>query len=227
MAKLLARAEELHYDVPKEAKEKLGAYLKNSLKDIPWYMRLCSWRCIAYYRLNILTGMRYLGLSDESYYQDIYSRRKELGLDGTVKLAWLLSQLPSWKEQSSVLFEEIKKGMFITAATAHIEDRADLPASWGWMDSAVIRTSQALDVFLIREPNNPFVAKMARYILNARKNGRWRYTYENAAALDALLMVLKKRRTWSPIIRPRCSWPARRCSRPSGKAMIRNWWKAA
>ena len=198
VAKLLARAEELHYDVPKEAKEKLGAYLKNSLKDIPWYMRLCSWRCIAYYRLNILTGMRYLGLSDESYYQDIYSRRKELGLDGTVKLAWLLSQLPSWKEQSSVLFEEIKKGMFITAATAHIEDRADLPASWGWMDSAVIRTSQALDVFLIREPNNPFVAKMARYILNARKNGRWRYTYENAAALDALLMVLKKKENVEP-----------------------------
>jgi uncharacterized protein YfaS (alpha-2-macroglobulin family) len=66
------------------------------------------------------------------------------------------------------------------------------------MSSTVVNTSQALDLFLIREPSDPFVAKMARYILNARKNGRWRYTYENAAALDALLMVLKKKETVEP-----------------------------
>jgi hypothetical protein len=47
-------------------KEKLGNYLKDRLRNIPAYMRLCSWRCIAYYRINILTGMRHLGLSDES-----------------------------------------------------------------------------------------------------------------------------------------------------------------
>jgi hypothetical protein len=39
---------------------------------------------------------------------------------------------------------------------------------------------------------------MAKYILNARKNGRWKYTYENAAALDALLMVLKKKEHVEP-----------------------------
>jgi uncharacterized protein YfaS (alpha-2-macroglobulin family) len=198
IAKLLSRAEELHEVVPQEAKDKLGKYLKESLRNIPWYMRLCSWRCVAYYRLNILMGMRYLGLSDESYYQDYYNRRKDLGLDAHIRLDWLLSQLPKWKEQSAILFEEIKKGIFITAATAHIEDRTELPGSWWWMASPVINTSQALDLFLVREPNHPFVAKMARYILNARKNGRWRYTYENAAALDALLMVLKKKETTAP-----------------------------
>jgi len=198
IAKILARAEELHYDVPKEAKEKLGVYLKDKLHNIPWYMRLCTWRCVAYYRINILTGMNYLGLRDESYYQDYYNRRKELSLDTSIRLDVLLSALPNWKTQSATLYEEIKKGVFITAATAHIEDRSELPGSWNWMTSTVINTSQALDLFLIREPNNPFVAKMARYILNARKNGRWRYTYENAAALDALLMVLKKKETVEP-----------------------------
>lgn len=198
IAKLLTRAEELHYDVPKEAKEKLGVYLKDKLRNIPWYMRLCSWRCVAYYRMNILMGMRYLGLSDESYYQDYFNRRKELSFDTNIRLCALLSQLPNWKAQSAVLFEEIKKALFITATTAHIEDRAELPGSWNWMSSPVINTSQALDLFLMREPNNPFAAKMARYILNARKNGRWRYTYENAAALDALLMVLKKKEKTEP-----------------------------
>jgi len=198
IAKLLVRAEELHYDVPKGAKDKLGVYLKDKLRNVPLYLRLCSWRCIAYYRINILTGMRALGLSDESYYQDYFNRRKELSLDTHIRLDALLTQLPNWKAQSAVLFEEIKKAMFITATTAHIEDRAELPGSWIWMSSPVINTSQALDLFLMREPNNPFVAKMARYILNARKNGRWRYTYENAAALDALLMVLKKKETAEP-----------------------------
>ena len=198
IAKVLSRAEELHYEVPKEAKEKLGNYLKDRLRNIPSSMRLCSWRCIAYYRINILTGMRHLGLSDESYYQDYYKRRKELSFDTHIRLDALLSELPAWKEQSALLFGEIKKGLFITAATAHVEDRVELPGSWSWMTSPVINTSQALDLFLIREPNDPFVAKMSRYILNARKNGRWRYTYENAAALDALLMVLKKKETVEP-----------------------------
>jgi alpha-2-macroglobulin len=198
VAKLLARAEGMHYDIPKAAKEKLGGFLQQSLRDFSWYMRLCSWRCKAYYRLNILTGMRELGLSDESYYQDYYSRRKELGLDAQIQLAALLTHLPKWKEQSATLFEEIKKGMFITAATAHIEDRADLPPSWGWMTSPVINTGRALSLFLLREPDHPFNAKMARYILQARKNGRWRTTYENAAALDALLDVLKKKEKTEP-----------------------------
>jgi uncharacterized protein YfaS (alpha-2-macroglobulin family) len=66
------------------------------------------------------------------------------------------------------------------------------------MYSPVITTADATKLFLEMEPESEFISKFARYMLNARKNGRWRYTYENAKAMDALVEISLKRETEPP-----------------------------
>ena len=48
------------------------------------------------------------------------------------------------------------------------------------------------------EPESPYIAKFARYILKARKNGRWRNTYENAKAIDGLVEISLRREAEPP-----------------------------
>jgi len=48
------------------------------------------------------------------------------------------------------------------------------------------------------EPESEYVAKFARYLLNARVNGRWRNTYENARALDGLVEISLRKEATPP-----------------------------
>ena len=93
---------------------------------------------------------------------------------------------------------EIKNGAFVTAQTAHFESPRELPPSWLFMYSPIITTSEAIKLFLDMEPESPYIAKFSRYILNARKNGRWKNTYENSKAIDALVEISIKREVQPP-----------------------------
>jgi uncharacterized protein YfaS (alpha-2-macroglobulin family) len=93
---------------------------------------------------------------------------------------------------------EIANGLFLTARTAHVEDRRELPDSWQFLYSPVIGTAEALKLWLTVSPKDPLAAKMARYILDARRNGRWRHTHENARALDALFAYSLVREATAP-----------------------------
>jgi uncharacterized protein YfaS (alpha-2-macroglobulin family) len=88
--------------------------------------------------------------------------------------------------------------MFITAQTAHFESPRDLPPSWMFMYSPVNTTAEAIKLFLKLEPQSEYIAKFARYILNARKNGRWRNTYENARAIDGLVEISLQKEATPP-----------------------------
>ena len=210
-AKLFNRAAALNYNIPQDAKNRLVDYLQKILHNPPY--QFWSWQSLAEYRLTMLFAINDLGRWDESYYQELFNRRKELSFGGQMALDYLLTELDrnnamlrmlkgrgalQQDNRAAVLFEEIKNGMFITAQTAHFEDRSELPPSWGFMHSPVITTARGLEMFLKREPESQFISKMAMYILNARKNGRWSHTYENAQAIDSLIMVLKTKEAVPP-----------------------------
>ncbi|MFA5072382.1 MAG: Ig-like domain-containing protein [Nitrospirota bacterium] len=193
VAPLLIRAEELKYQIPKEVKNSLGAYLKNKLKHIPSALRKCSWNCNAYYRIHLLTGMYSLGLADKSYYQEYLAKRKELPLDARIQLALLLSQIQGWKTQSELLFDEIKKELDLKSITQSIEDQTPLPGLWQWLSSPIVTASNALHLFLVREPDHPAVPVLTRFLLDARSQGRWKNSYENAIACNVLFKLFAQK----------------------------------
>ena len=196
VAYLFKRSRELGYDIPEDAVKKLIQYLDKTLRN-PCYP-LSTWKAEAGYSINILIGLHYLGVKDETYFEEYFNRRNDLSYGAQISLAYLLFQSLNWKKESFTLLGEIKNGVFVTAQTAHFESPRDLPPSWRFMYSPVITTAQGLKLFLEMEPESPYIAKFARYILNARKNGRWRYTYENANAIDGLVEVSLKREAQPP-----------------------------
>ena len=196
VAYLFKRCKDLGYDIPDEASEELLDFLEYTLRN-PCYS-FVTWKSLAEYRINILLGMYYLGKTEETYFEEYFNRRNELSFGAQISLAYLLYKSGRWEKEARTLLEEIKNGMFITAQTAHFESPKDLPPSWLFMYSPIITTAEATKLFLEIEPESEFISKFARYILNARKNGRWRYTYENAKAIDALVEISLKRESEPP-----------------------------
>ncbi len=196
VAYLFRKGRILGYKFPQQAAENLAKYLDQILRN-PCYP-FNSWKALAEYRIHILLGLHYLGRHDETYFEEYYNRRNELSYGAQINLALLLWQSPNWQNEARKLLAEIKNSLFITAQTAHLESPAQLPPSWLFMSSPVITTADAVKLFLDMEPESPLIAKFARYILNARKNGRWRYTYENAKAIDALVDISLKREAQPP-----------------------------
>ncbi len=196
VAYLFKRSKELGYDIPEDAVNNLLDFLEHTLRN-PCYP-FVTWKALAEYRINILLGMHYLGKNDETYFEEYFNRRNELSFGAQISLAYLLYKSGRWEKEARILLKEIKNGMFVTAQTAHFESPRDLPPSWLFMYSPVITTADATKLFLEMEPESEFISKFARYMLNARKNGRWRYTYENAKAMDALVEISLKREAEPP-----------------------------
>jgi len=196
VAYLFKRSQELGYEIEKETTDKLLEFLDKTLRNPPY--QFWSWQALAEYRINILLGMHYLGRNDETYFEEYFNRRNDLSYGAQISLAHLLFQSPNWKDEAYKMLGEIKNSMFITAQTAHFESPRELLPSWLFMYSPVITTAEGIKLFLEMEPDSEYIAPMARYILNARKNGRWRNTYENAHAIDGLVEISLKREAEPP-----------------------------
>jgi uncharacterized protein YfaS (alpha-2-macroglobulin family) len=195
-ARLFHRCRQLGYPIPDEVTERLAKFLDQSLRHP--CRKFLTWKALAEYRINILTGLHHLGKRDETYFEEYYHRRNDLSYGAQIELAHLLFQSPSWRQEAAIMLREIKNGMFVTAQTAHFESPRELPPSWMYLYSPIITTARASQLFLEMEPESEYIAKFTRYILDARKNGRWRNTYENAAAIDALVDISMGREAESP-----------------------------
>ncbi len=196
VAYLFKRGREFGYQIPDDALKKLIDYMDKTLRS-PCYP-LSGWKSIAEYRIRILIGLHYLGRKDETYFEEYYNRRNDLSYSAQMELAYLLFQSPDWKNEARQMLEEIQNGLFITAQTAHFETPRELPPSWSYLDSPVISTAEAIKLYLEMAPKSPLIGKFARYILKARKNGRWKNTYENAKAIDGLVEISLKREAEAP-----------------------------
>jgi hypothetical protein len=197
VARLFGRCREMGREIPVSVTVPLIGYLEAVLRQ-PCFPTTCSWRCLAEYRLRVLEGLAALGVRDNSYLGEYFNRRRELSYGGQIALARLMAGDSRWKAEIATLMKEIGNGLFLTARTAHVEDRRELPDSWQFLYSPVIGTAEALRLWLTVSPKDPLSARLARYLLDARRNGRWRHTYENAAALDALVAYSLVREAEAP-----------------------------
>jgi uncharacterized protein YfaS (alpha-2-macroglobulin family) len=73
---------------------------------------------------------------------------------------------------------------------AHIEEIDTDALAWLW-NSNVRATALVLDGFVRRKDDPQFVPGLVRWLLAARRNGRWNNTQENATALESLVGYYK------------------------------------
>ncbi len=116
-------------------------------------------------------------------------------------LAHLLDALGSGNaraKERTELLRRIDNAVLDEAGSAHVEELTDPYLMWFW-NSNVRSTSIALGS-LVRRGGRDLaqIQPMVRWLLAARKNGRWGNTQENAWALDALVAYYKAYETDEP-----------------------------
>ena len=84
--------------------------------------------------------------------------------------------------------------------SAHVEELNDPYLLWFW-NSNVRSTAIALRTLMRDSSADTLVRQTVRWLLNARKNGRWGNTQENAIAMEALVAYYKKYESQVPDFR--------------------------
>jgi uncharacterized protein YfaS (alpha-2-macroglobulin family) len=106
-------------------------------------------------------------------------------MDAKARLLALVAKQEAYRNMRSQVLREIVSAIHETAssatvATSYVESEQLLLVSANRTNALV------LDALLREEPAHPLVAKLARGVLDGRRQGRWRTTQENLMALQAL-----------------------------------------
>ncbi|NER02431.1 MAG: alpha-2-macroglobulin family protein, partial [Okeania sp. SIO3C4] len=184
VAEAIAQAKKAFPDlVNGEMVSSLGNYLNNILAD-PGKDEYCSEQlCKNQVRLDVLMALSELGDTRNSFLSDIYQQREKLSQVDQIKLARYISRFPKWRKQSAEMFNEIQESVYETGRNATL----NIPQTWGWMNSTTASQAQALRLFITRDAKPEILDRLLQSLLNLRRDGTWRTTYDNAEALKALV----------------------------------------
>ncbi len=85
----------------------------------------------------------------------------------------------------------VRNAVLPEGGSAHVEELSDPYLLWYW-NSTVRSTAIALGSLVSNAAGPQSVPEMVRWLLAARKNGRWSNTQENATAMEALVDYYRK-----------------------------------
>ncbi len=187
----MAMAKKAGYKVDEKAAEKALKYLRelltNSETEWNYYYDRESALTIKSYALYDL----YLwGKGDPSYISLLFKKRAEMSLFGQAMLLKAIHIEGKHKDMKATLISGFKNKMKLTPTTAHFEDRESPSMRW-ILNSNVRTTALLLQALLEVKAEFPDAPKMARWLAQAQKNGRWETTQENVFAYDALRTYFK------------------------------------
>jgi len=118
-------------------------------------------------------------------------------------LAYLLDALTASGDggpRAAELQRRIRNAVASEGGSAHVEELSDPYLLWFW-NSNVRSTAVVLGSLVRRRPDDPLVPGLVRWLLAARKQGRWSNTQENGVALEALVDYYKKAEAEPPDFR--------------------------
>jgi hypothetical protein len=95
------------------------------------------------------------------------------------------------------LTRRLSNALRIEGNQRHVEELDSDALAWLWNSNARA-TALVLEGFVRRDGNAATVQPMVRWLLAARRNGRWGNTQENATALEALVTYYRKVETDVP-----------------------------
>ncbi|HEX2343746.1 MAG TPA: MG2 domain-containing protein [Vicinamibacterales bacterium] len=187
---VMQSAKTLKYDVKEDVISRAASYLEESLAQEPptneaWMPSFTAWEAFA---VKVLDDV---GRPQDSHVNRLYSYRDRMPIFG---LAHLHDAIAS-KNASDPRVEELRRRMtnaiLPEGGSAHVEELDDPYLCWLWSTN-VRSTAIVLDSLVRRGGAEPLIRSIVRWMMNARQNGRWGNTQENAWAMQGLVNYYRR-----------------------------------
>ncbi|MGK2859059.1 MAG: MG2 domain-containing protein [Thermoanaerobaculia bacterium] len=185
------RGDALGYDVKDSVMQRAYDYLEAELaSEQPvnegWWPAYTAWQA---YSIKVLVEG---GRNQDSNINRIYGYLDRMPV---FALSHLYDALAAKGEKSGARVDELRRRMFNAilpeGGSAHVEELADDYLLLFW-NSNIRSTALALGSLVRNSSDETHVASMVRWLMNARKKGRWGNTQENALAMEALVDYYRK-----------------------------------
>jgi uncharacterized protein YfaS (alpha-2-macroglobulin family) len=194
---VMHRADLMGYSVDRSAIERGSAYLDAELsKEQPandsWMPAYMSWQAFA---IKVLIEN---GRNEDSNLNRVYGSINRMPV---FALAWLDDALMAKGEKSGPRVAELERrignSILPEAGSAHVEELKDPYLLWFW-NSNVRSTAIALGTLVRGSGTESTIRGMVRWLMNARRVGRWGNTQENAWAMESLVDYYRKYESEAP-----------------------------
>lgn len=188
----LKKASESGYEVAPGIFDEGIRYLQNLVrgrlsKNIYPYGKK-AWKTVEAFALYVLA---LFNRPEPSYAEKLYVDREDISLFGQTLLLKALNQGKGSLQAQTTLLQELLNRVKVTPSTAHFED--EYGRSGYWIYSSNMRTTSFILQALIETGTDyPLIPKIARWIVEKRKAGRWSSTQDNFYAFYALNEYFRK-----------------------------------
>lgn len=145
-----------------------------------WWPHYTAWQA---YAVKVLADG---GLTVDSHLNRLYGYAGRMPVFGLAYLEGAMARSGRFEAERQDLLRRMDNAILPEGATAHVEELSDPYLLWFW-NSNVRSTAIVLSAFA-QDPGRRHTAeRMVRWLLDARRKGRWGNTQENAHALEALI----------------------------------------
>jgi uncharacterized protein YfaS (alpha-2-macroglobulin family) len=190
-------ASDLKYDVNPLVRDRAYDYLDRELGarepgvNDSWWPAYTAWQAFA---VKVLVEG---GRNEDSHLTRLYGYRDRMPVFG---LAYLHDALMAKGETTGDRVADLRRRMsnaiLPEGGSAHVGELADPYLLWFW-NSNVRSTAIVLNSLVKGGVTNAPMRQMVRWMLAARKDGRWGNTQENAHAMEALVAYYRK---YEPVV---------------------------
>jgi len=190
-------AADLKYAVDPGMRDRASAYLERSLAERPptnegWWPAYTAWQAFA---VKVLAEG---GRTQDSNVNRLYAYRDRMPV---FALAYLHDAMLANRESSGARIDDLRRRMsnaiLPEAGSAHVEELADPYLLWFW-NSNVRSTAIVLNSLVKGSAQPQAITPIVRWMMAARKGGRWGNTQENAYAMESLVNYYRKYETTIP-----------------------------
>jgi uncharacterized protein YfaS (alpha-2-macroglobulin family) len=185
-------ATDLKYDVDAGVRSRGYDYLEQELSarppevNDPWWPAYTAWQAFA---VKVLVEG---GRNQDSTLTRLYGYRDRMPV---FALAYLHDAMLAKGETSGDRVADLRRRMsnaiLPEGGSAHVEELADPYLLWFW-NSNVRSTAIVLNSFVKAGVPNAPMRQIVRWMMAARKDGRWGNTQDNAHAMEALVNYYRK-----------------------------------
>ena len=192
-------AADLKYDVDAGMRARAYAYLEKELAQKPpvnesWWPSYTAWQAFA---VKVLVEG---GRNQDSNLTRLYGYRDRMPVFALAYLSDALSARGARADTAARLADlrrRMSNAVLPEAGQAHVEELSDPYLLWFW-NSNVRSTAIVLET-LVRAGAEPSeITPMVRWLMAARRDGRWGNTQENAYAMQALVAYYRKYESVTP-----------------------------
>ena len=188
-------AVDLKYEVDAGVRQRAYAYLERELAAKPpanegWWPAYTAWQTFA---VKVLVEG---GRTQDSNLNRLYGYRERMPVFALAYLHDALSaRVGTPSVQATARLVELRRRMMNAVlpegGSAHVEELSDPYLLWFW-NSNIRSTAIVLRSLVRHDVGGVPIREMVRWMMEARKNGRWGNTQENAHAMAALVAYYKK-----------------------------------